>query len=85
MQGLENLKNLHSLGCFWPKYVMFEFRKYGELCLMALKIRAKMEGKLACTSKNDMMHLADFHQSTWQSQNWDFDGIVLAKVEIAWA
>ena len=43
---------------------MLEFRKYGELCLIALKIRAKMEGKLACTSKNDMRNLADFHQST---------------------
>ena len=31
---------------------------------MALKIDAKFEGKLTCTSKNDMRNLANFHQST---------------------
>ena len=25
--------------------------------------------------------LADFHQSTWESQNWDLDGILLSEVE----
>ena len=27
------------------------------------------------------INLANFHQSIWKSQNWDFDGIVLSKVE----
>ena len=35
-----------------------------ESCLMALKIDAKFEGKLACASKNNMRNLADFYQST---------------------
>ena len=48
---------------------------------MALKIDAKFEGKLACASKNDMRNFANFHQSSRKSQNWDFDGIVLPKVE----
>ena len=26
--------------------------------------------------------LENFHQSTCKSQNWDFDGILLSKVEI---
>ena len=43
---------------------------------MALKIDAKFEGKLTRTSKNDMRNLANFHQSTAKSQNWDFDGIL---------
>ena len=48
---------------------------------MALKIDTKFEGKLTCASKNDMRNLANFHQSTRRSQNLDFDGILLSKVE----
>ena len=48
---------------------------------MALKVGRKFEGKFTCASKNDMRNLANFHQSTWESQNWDFDGIFLSKVE----
>ena len=48
---------------------------------MALKINKKSEGKLTCASKYDMRNLENFHQSTWNSQNWDFDGILLSKVE----
>ena len=37
------------MGCFLPKYIIFEQRKRtDELCLMALKIDAKFEGKLTC-------------------------------------
>ena len=56
-----------------------------ELCLTALNINVKSEGKLTFASKNDMRGLRNFHQSTWKSPNWDFDGILLSKVENAWA
>ena len=48
---------------------------------MALNIDAKFEGKLTFAFKNDMRNLESFHQSTWKSQNWDFDGILLRRVE----
>ena len=32
-----------------------------------------------------MRNLANFHQSTRNSENWDFDGILLSKVENVWA
>ena len=48
---------------------------------MALNIDAKFEVKLAFAVENDMRNLANFHQSTQKSQNWDFDGILLFKVE----
>ena len=48
---------------------------------MALKIDKKFEGKLTCASKNEIKNLANFHQSTWKSQNWDVYGILLSKVE----
>ena len=47
---------------------------------MTLKSDAKFEEKLTCGLENDS-NLANFHQSTLKSQNWDFDGIVLSKVE----
>ena len=41
---------------------------------------AKFEEKLTCGLENDS-NLANFHQSTLKCQNWDFDGILLSKVE----
>ena len=43
----------------------------------------KFEEKLTCSLENDMKNLANFYQSTRKSQNWDFDGILLLKVENA--
>ena len=40
---------------------MFELKKTEELCLMALKIDAKFEGKLTCAFQNGMRNLANFH------------------------
>ena len=48
---------------------------------MKLKSDAKFEEEMACGLENDMSNLANFHQSTRKSQNWDFEGILLSKVE----
>ena len=48
---------------------------------MTLMSDAKFEEKLTCGLENDMSNLANFHQSTWKCQNWDFDGIFLSKEE----
>ena len=50
-----------------------------------MKSDPKFEEKLTCGLENDMRNLADFRQNTWKCQNWDFDGILLPKVENAWA
>ena len=42
---------------------------------------ANFEEKLTCAFKTDMKNLANFHQSTWKSRNWNFDGILLSKAE----
>ena len=52
---------------------------------MALKIDVKFEEKLTCELENDMKNLTIFYQSTRNSQNWDFDGILLSKVQNLWA
>ena len=50
---------------------------------MTLKSDAKFEEKLTCGLENDMRNLANFQPSTQKYQNWDFDGILLSKVENA--
>ena len=42
---------------------------------MALTIKAKFEGKLTCSSKNDLKNLVNFHQSMFESLKiWTFIG-----------
>ena len=42
---------------------------------MALENDTKFEEKLTCGMENDMRILANFDQSTQNSQNWDYDGV----------
>ena len=46
---------------------------------MTLRSDAKFEEKLTYVLENDRRNSAVFHQK--KSQNWDFDGILLSKVE----
>ena len=48
---------------------------------MTLESDAKFEGKITYGLENDMRNLANFHQSTRNSQNWDFYWDLLSKVE----
>ena len=48
---------------------------------MTLKSHAKFEKKKLFNLENDMRNLANFHQSTWKRQNWDFHRILSSKVE----
>ena len=48
------------------------------------RVMQKFEEKMTCGLQNDARSLPQFHQSTWKCQNWDFDGILLSKVENEW-
>ena len=48
---------------------------------MALQSDATFEEKLTCGLENKRRNLANFYQSSRISQNLDFDGILLFKVE----
>ena len=50
---------------------------------MILKCNAKFEVKQTSGLKNDMRNFANFYQNIRMCQNWDFDGILLLKVENA--
>ena len=54
----------------WPK------KNTEELSFMTPKSYAKFEEKMTCGLENDMRNMANFHQSTWKSQNLNFDGIL---------
>ena len=56
-----------------------------ELCLIALKIGTNLKENWLVFPKIDMSNLANFHQSTWKSPNWNLDGILLLKVKNVWA
>ena len=48
---------------------------------MTLKSDAKFEKKLTCGLENDIRNFANFRQNTGTCQNWDFDGVLLSKIE----
>ena len=48
---------------------------------MMLENDAKFAGQGTCGLENDMKNLANFDQSTQESQNWDIYWVVLSKVE----
>ena len=52
---------------------------------MTLKSDAKLEEKLVFCLENDMRNFANFYQSAWKCQSWNFDKIFLSKVENVWA
>ena len=79
----KNVQNYYNEKC--AKYLMFDLKNTEELSFMTLKSDAKFEEKLTCGLENDLRNLANCYQSAWKSQNWDFDGILLSKVQNAWA
>ena len=62
-------------------HIIWAKKSREELSFMTLKSYANFEERLTSGLKKDMRNLANFHQSTWKCQNWDFDGILLYKVE----
>ena len=50
------------MGSFSTKYIILKLKEYKKLCLMALKIDAKFEGKLTCAFEHDMRNLTNFHR-----------------------
>ena len=52
------------MGCFWPKYIMFELRKVQRSYVWWYWILMQnLKEKWLCAFKNDMRNLANFHQS----------------------
>ena len=73
------------IGPFCAKYTTFDLNKYNGAYFMTLTSHAKFGEKMTCGLEDDMRNLVNFHQNTWKCQNWYFHGILLSKVENAWA
>ena len=75
----QNSSNLPFNGLFLTKvYNVWAKKCIEELCLIALNIDAKFEGKMTCAFKTDMRNLANFHQSMFETPKIG----ILSKVEI---
>ena len=72
------------IGSLWPKYILFEPLKYWGVVFHETEEICKFWRKTDIDLKKYMRNLANFHQSTWKCQNWDFHGILLSKVEKVW-
>ena len=85
----------HEFGEFWSEHSILQnlhcdlsllWKVYNIWPKMTLKSRAGFEEKLTCGLENDTRNLANyFHQNIRKCQNWYFHGIILSKVENAWA
>ena len=64
---------------------MFELKKYRGLIFYDTGEWCKIWRKSDLWFQNDMGNLANFHQSSGKFENWDFDGILLSKLENVWA
>ena len=78
----KSLKNLHF---DWSIPVIFDLKKYGGILFLDTREWFKIWRKTNLWFGKYMRNLANFYQSNWKSQNWDFDGILLSKVENVWA
>ena len=61
-----------SLDLFIKSRKCMSLKNKGYFCVMAIKNDAKIEEEFTCQAKKDIMNLTKLHQSTQNSQNWDF-------------
>ena len=72
--------------CFWPKYIVFELKKYRRVIFDATKYWYKIWRKTDLSFQKWHEEFSKFSpEHVWKSKNWDFDGIYSSKVENVWA
>ena len=73
------------MGCFWPKYIMFEFRKHKWVMFDGTEYWCKVWRKTDLQFWKWHGEFSKFlPEHFWKSKYWDF-GILLSKVENVWA
>ena len=74
------------MGCFWLKYIMFELKKYGGVIFHDTGEWCKIWRKTDLWFGKWHEEFSKFSpEHVRKSKNWDFDGILLSKVENVWA
>ena len=88
IRALESLKNFHFSTLLLSKYMLFELKK-----VLRSYLSWHWRG-IQNLNKNSLVawkmtwgiwQFGNFHHSTRKCQNWNFDGILLSKVENVWA
>ena len=78
IQALKSL-NIFTFTCpFCTKYTTFDLKRNRGIIFHDAKVSCKI------SMYNVIGNLANFCQSIWQCENWDFDGILLSKVDHLW-
>ena len=72
------------IGTFWAKFMLFELKKVQRSYLHDIEEWCKIWKEIWLVAWKMMKNFANFHQSTQKCQNWNFDKILLSKVENAW-
>ena len=65
----------------WPKHILFELKKYSAVISHDTEELCKFWRKTGLWFEKRHEKFANFHQTIWKCQNWDFDEILLSKVE----
>ena len=68
----------------WPKYILFELQKCRGVIFHDTEEIYRFWRKTELRFEKRIEKFGKFHQSTWKCQNWDYDGILLSKVEKVW-
>ena len=75
-----------ALGFFWTKYIMFELKKYRGVLFDGTEYWCNIWRKTDLCFQKWHEEFSKFSpEHVRKSKNWDFDEILLSKVEIVWA
>ena len=71
---------------FWAKYIMFDLKKYRGVMFGSTEYWCNIWRKTdLCFQKWHEEFSKFLPEHIWNSENWNFDGILLCKVENVWA
>ena len=73
------------LGCLWPKYIMFELKKYRGVMFDGTQYWWEIWRKNDFCFQKYYEEFGKFSPEHLKVSNLDFDGILLSKVENVWA
>ena len=69
---------------FWAKCLLFKLKKYRGVIFHDSEEICKFWKTTGLWFEKRLRNKTIFHQSTWKCQNWDFDRILLWKIEKVW-
>ena len=85
-EHLEIWKICTLMGIFWKNYKMFELKKYRGVMFDGTKNWCNIWRKTDLYFQKWHNEFSTFSpEHVWKSKNWDFDGVLLFKVENVWA